>query len=306
MRERFFFQVFAFAVFFVFIFFPSFAQGKIGVGVGTAKIETNEDLKPGGIYELPPLTVRNTGDEFSSYAVDIQYHEGSPEHRPGKDWFEFSPREFDLAAGETQVVGVILRLPMKLEPGEYFAYVEAGPSKKSESKEGAVIGIAAAAKLYFKVVPSNIWQALWYKMIYAWKFYAPWTYVASIVIIVAILWTILGKFISFKFGFNRKGKKNEEEVSFEEALAESMKDLETYTENLSSREVDGIFNELGGCNELVEKYICEGDRKIFEFVGIETKKILILLKDSLASVEKKYPRFYLRAKETILGGFMNK
>lgn len=65
-------------------FLPSIAEAKIGVGVGTGKIEVDEALKPGSLYRLPPISVINTGDVEGVYSLTITYHEQQEEIRPEK------------------------------------------------------------------------------------------------------------------------------------------------------------------------------------------------------------------------------
>ncbi|NMC09344.1 hypothetical protein GYA44_03450, partial [Candidatus Microgenomates bacterium] len=50
---------------------PSFAYAGLGVGIGTGKIVVDEKLRSGVIYNLPSLTVVNTGDEESDYSVSV-------------------------------------------------------------------------------------------------------------------------------------------------------------------------------------------------------------------------------------------
>lgn len=163
-----------FTLFSLFILlFPVFVAAKIGVGVGTGKIVVDQTLKPGTIYDLPALTVFNTGDVESDYTVGIAYHEQQSELKPDKSWFSFSPSTFTLKPGEAQEVKIQLHLPVKTEPGNYFAYLEGSPSTKGESG-GTKVGIAAAAKLYFQVVPSTFWEGLYYRVISLMKVYEPW------------------------------------------------------------------------------------------------------------------------------------
>jgi hypothetical protein len=152
---------------------PNTAVARIGVGVGTGKIQVEDELKPGIIYELPQLTVINTGDEPSDYEVAISYHEQQPELQPPLDWFVFSPQNFSLEPGKVQVVEVRLDLPLRIEPGDYFAYLEARPLKKAQSGETS-IGVAAAAKLYFTVIPGSFLEGVYFKIISLWNLYSPW------------------------------------------------------------------------------------------------------------------------------------
>lgn len=137
---------------FAFTFAP-FAFAKVGVGVGLGKIQIDEALSPGGIYNLPSLPVLNTGDEDGDYEVEVTYLSEQEELRPAGEWFSFSPQSFPLAAGESQLVDVSLTLPVDTRPGDYFAFLEAHPVVKAE---GTTIGVAAATKLNFTVKPSGI------------------------------------------------------------------------------------------------------------------------------------------------------
>ncbi|MBI2356954.1 hypothetical protein HYV12_02815 [Candidatus Dojkabacteria bacterium] len=147
---------------------------KLGVGIGTGKIRVDADLKPGIIYELPPLSVVNTGDVDSAYQVSVSYHENQSELKPAKEWIKFEPQKFNLKPGEVQIVKMTIELPLKVVPGEYFAFLEASPIKENEEGSSSV-GIAAAAKLYFEVAPANIFIGIYYRLLSLWNLYSPWT-----------------------------------------------------------------------------------------------------------------------------------
>jgi P pilus assembly chaperone PapD len=178
---------------------PTYAR--IGVGVATGKINVTEKLKPGIIYNLPPLTVLNTGDEPSDYEVSVSYHEAQKELQPAESWFIFSPKSFHLNPGEAQKIEIKLNLPLKTEPGKYFAYLEGHPLKKSHAGM-ATIGIAAAAKLYFTIEPANIFYAVYYKIISFYAVYAPWPEWVTIGIVVCLVLFLFKKF--FNIEINRK------------------------------------------------------------------------------------------------------
>ena len=99
------------------------------------------------------------------------------------------------------MVEIKLNLPLRMEPGDYFAYLEARPVM--DSKSGVSIGIAAAAKLYFTVVPANIFQGIYYKLLSFWKIYAPWPKRVAITLLIVVLLIIFKKF----FNINLKVKK---------------------------------------------------------------------------------------------------
>ena len=191
-----------FALFAVLFFFsPIIVFGRIGVGVGAGKIQIDKPFKAGGIYDLPALPVLNTGDEPGEYGVSVEYHEGVPQIRPSRDWFHFEPLSFHLNPGEVQLVKVTLTLPAKTQPGDYFAYLEGHPVKKSVSGQTS-IGVAAAAKLYFTVTPANIFQGIYYRFISLYSRYHPWDTIVLALIFAAILLRFIGK--RFKFQIARK------------------------------------------------------------------------------------------------------
>ena len=131
----------------------SLTLAKVGVGVGLGKIDVDEELSPGGIYNLPSLPVLNTGDEDGTYEVEVTYLTEQEEMRPAGEWFSFSPQSFFLAAGESQLVDISLTLPVDTRPGDYFAFLEAHPVVEGE---GVSIGVAAATKLNFNVAPKGV------------------------------------------------------------------------------------------------------------------------------------------------------
>lgn len=195
----------------VFLFAP-FAVAKIGVGVGLGKIQIDEPLSPGGIYKLPSLPVLNTGDEAGDYEVAVTYqHEQAP-LRPEEAWFSFNPKAFHLEADGSQKVDVSLNLPVKVKPGDYFAYLEAHPTAK---KEGVTIGVAAATKLYFTVKPSGILGATVARVTSWFENNAPYSYWGFGVLVVLTAILTFRRFFILELAFKRKkvekGRSNEKE-----------------------------------------------------------------------------------------------
>lgn len=191
-----------FLLFSLFLFLPSVVFAGVGVGVGIGKINLREQLNPGGIYDLPLIGVVNTGDVPSDYELTISYHEQQPELRPELDWFKFEPALFHLDPGKVENVKVTLVLPVKAKPGDYFAYVEAHPVKKTVSGVTAV-SVAAAAKLNFSVVPSSWFGGVYYRLAVLASTYKIWLYVFFGLATVIILVTIFKKFFSFQIGIKK-------------------------------------------------------------------------------------------------------
>jgi len=184
------------------LLFPLATLARIGVGVGIGKIELTNPLKPGGVYDLTSLVVLNTGDEPADYEVTVAYQSGQPQLKPAQEWFSFSPASFHLEQGQVQNVAVKLTLPINAAPGDYFAYLQGQPARKTSIAGGATIGVAAATKLYFAVVPANVWQGIYYRVAFLYSRYQPWDTVILAIIFIAILFRFIGK--RFKFQIARK------------------------------------------------------------------------------------------------------
>jgi len=185
----------------VVLILPMVVFGRIGVGVGNGKIQIDKPLKAGGIYNLPPLPVLNTGDEPGEYGVSVEYQENVPQLRPAREWFHFEPQTFYLEPGQIQLVKITLTLPTKVQPGDYFAYLEGHPVKKSVAGQTS-IGVAAAAKLYFTVAPANIFQGIYYRFISLYSRYYPYDVIILAILFIVILISIFRKY--FKFQIARK------------------------------------------------------------------------------------------------------
>ena len=187
------------------LFSANKAFATVGVGVGTGNIVVNEKLMPGQIYQLPSITVLNTGDEESKYQVSISYHEGQTEIRPSEDWFTFTPSEFTLKPGETQVVNVKLSIPLKSVPGSYFAYIQASPVS-SDNSGNAQVTIAAASKLSFEIAPANFFVGIYYRIISLWNIYQPWTSRGAILLGAIILIVVFKKYFHIELNHKKEEK----------------------------------------------------------------------------------------------------
>lgn len=191
-----------FLAFFIFLVLPLAVFARIGVGVGIGKMQVEKKLKPGMVLQLPSLPILNTGDEPSEYEATVEYHEGVPELWPPREWISFNPQKFYLEPGKVQQVEVTLSVSVKAQPGDYFCYLEGHPIKKKSGQGGASIGVAAAAKLYFTVVPANIFQGIYYRFISLYSRYHPWDTIILAIIFAAILILLFRK--RFKIQIARK------------------------------------------------------------------------------------------------------
>jgi len=194
-------------LFAVFILFSNTVLAKIGVGVNTGKIQVDEKLKAGMIYKLPSITVINTGDEPAEYITSVAYHQNQPELRPEQNWFIFTPQKFHLDPGKGQLVEIKINLPLRIEPGNYFAYLESRPIV-TVKKGTTTLGVAAAAKLYFTVVPANIFYGIYYRIASFFSVYAPWPQRVVIVILIIVLLVLFRKFFNIQINLKKSDGKN--------------------------------------------------------------------------------------------------
>jgi len=186
----------------LFLIVPYLSDAKMGVGVNLGKIEIDEPLKPGGVYQFPSIGVINTGDEAAEYRLTVTYHEKQEQLRPAAEWFRFNPSFFRLEPGKSQNVEIALTLPLKATPGNYFAYLEAYPV--IAAGPGTTVGIAAATKTYFTVKPANTLQAVLQRIKTFIQSTKPLAYVVSAVIASALLFFIVRKFFSFRIAIRKK------------------------------------------------------------------------------------------------------
>ncbi|MBI4136022.1 MAG: hypothetical protein HY481_00515 [Candidatus Vogelbacteria bacterium] len=190
---------------FIFIGFllilPLSTGARVGVGMGQGEIRLTEPTKPGGIYALPSLRIFNTGDETATYGMGVAYHQENPELRPRREWFIFKPETFILEPQQSQEVAITMLVPVKAEPGDYFAFLESGPVPSNEP--GTTVGIAVATKLFFTMVPANLFQAINYRIVSFFKIYSPWPQIGLGVLAAVILLFLFRKFFSLNISRRR-------------------------------------------------------------------------------------------------------
>jgi hypothetical protein len=289
------------------MFFPLISFAKIGVGVGTGKIEVDEKLNPGSLQSLPSINVINTGDEAGDYEVGVEFHENIEELRPEEDWFVFNPQSFYLEPDESKLVEISLNLPVKVKPGKYFAYIEGRPIKKSQNQKGASIGVAAAAKLYFEIKPANFISGVYYRLISLWNNYAPWTYIIALILLILIIIKILSKFISFNVGIKSKKSKNSKEMSedfYLKILASISTEIDKYISRLPEDKFENIFEEAKKNKRFISKFLKKNNIKMSKKLSPELKKVLILLKKGLDENKHLDNKIQKEIKKRLISGIL--
>ena len=171
-----------------FLLITSSAYASKGVSINVGSITVDETLYPGRSYQLASITVHNTGTETSDYTLSFIYAEGQEEYRPDPAWLLLEPEQMTLHPGEQASVSISLRLPIKVRPGKYFAFLAAHPVRPAEG--GVAVGVAAAARLSFEVVPATYLQGLLFRIGDGFARHAPWSYLTVGIIAVGILGAI--------------------------------------------------------------------------------------------------------------------
>lgn len=188
----------------------SLTFAKVGVGVGLGKVQIDEALSPGGIYNLPSLPVLNTGDEDMEYEIEVTYLSEQEEMRPPGKWFSFSPQTFPLTAGGSQTVDIVLTLPVDARPGDYFAFLEAHPVAKGE---GVTIGVAAATKLNFTIKPKGVLGAAIERIRSLVEANRPLAYSIAAIAGAVVVISLGRRYLDIKVGLKKPKEEKEDEAS---------------------------------------------------------------------------------------------
>src|SRR5829696_259966 len=77
------------------------ASADRGVALDLGRLDVAQTLTPGGGYRLPPLGVRNPGDEVTSYRLVVSHFEGQPGKPIPARWVRFEPNQLTLKPGRT-------------------------------------------------------------------------------------------------------------------------------------------------------------------------------------------------------------
>jgi len=170
------------------------ADADRGVALDLGRLDVAQRLTPGGGYRLPPLGVRNPGDEVTSYRIVVSHVQGQDGKPVPEGWVRFEPTQLTLEPGKTEKVQARLSLPTGADPGDYEGLLAAQIVTKGE---GAQVGAAAAARLTFSVESATLLGAWWYRAKTFLSGHDPWTW-----LIPSILGTVLlGRQLRRRFSF---------------------------------------------------------------------------------------------------------
>ena len=150
-----------------------------GVALDLGRLDIAQTLTPGGGYRLPPVGIRNPGDEVTTYRMVVRSVQGQARIPVPRGWLEFEPDEVTLRPGQTKNVETWLSLPTGADPGRYEGLLAA--QIVSDAK-GAQIGAAAAAKVTFEVESATLLGAWWHRLSTWFSDKAPWTWLVPAVL----------------------------------------------------------------------------------------------------------------------------
>jgi hypothetical protein len=168
------------------------ASADLGVALDLGKLEIAQTLTPGGGYRLPPIGVRNPGDEVTTYRMVVSSVQDQPGIPVPEDWVEFEPAEVTLDPGQTKKVATRLSLPTGADPGRYEGVLAAQIVTEGD---GAQVGAAAAAKVTFEVESATLLGAWWHKLSTWFATNAPWTWLVPLLIAsAAVAWQFRRRF----------------------------------------------------------------------------------------------------------------
>lgn len=158
------------------------AAGK-GVALDLGRLDVAQTLTPGGSYRLPPVGVRNPGDETTRYRIVVSQIEGQGGRTVPESWFRFEPRELILKPGAIRKVQTRLTLPTGADPGDYEGLLAAQIVTEGE---GAQVGAAAAARVTFSVESATLLGAWWYRVRTFFSEHGPWTWLVPSLLALAL------------------------------------------------------------------------------------------------------------------------
>lgn len=159
------------------------ASADRGVALDLGKLEIEQTLTPGGGYRLPPVGVRNPGDEVTTYRMVVSSMQDQAGKPVPEDWVVFEPRELELEPGQTRKISTRLSLPTGADPGSYEGLLAA---QIVTDGGGAQVGAAAAAKVLFEVESATLLGAYWHKASTWFGDNTPWTWLVPVLLVLAL------------------------------------------------------------------------------------------------------------------------
>lgn len=138
---------------------PAVAAASVGVGIQAGPVRLAAGVHPGGSYVLPPVYVVNTGTQEESVVIRIEHLSPGSGRPVPPSWVHAGGPAVMLSARQSARIPLQLTVPAGARPGAYLSDVVA-KAAASLPAGGASLGVGAATKLQFTVVPGAV-SATW-------------------------------------------------------------------------------------------------------------------------------------------------
>lgn len=181
---------------------PGTAVASVGVGTTTPRIVIDQDVQPGGIYDLPLIPVMNTGTERSDFKVFVDRASEQTERFVDPRWIQVTPAAASIDASRSVLVRATIYVPLTAPSGEYQALIVAQPVVPGASANTPSVQVGT--KVVFRVVQSNLLVALFWRVLGLLMLWAPWSYIGlGFLVVVPAVWYISRRY-RFAFAVTRR------------------------------------------------------------------------------------------------------
>jgi hypothetical protein len=133
------------------IFLPA-AQASIGVGVQATPVVLGSVAHAGGSYALPAVYVLDTGTQAENITVRVERLSKGTGHVVPPSWIHATGPTVKLTPHQSAQIPLQLVVPGGAQPGQYLSDIVVTGSAVIAAGR-ANLGVAAATRLEFKVVP---------------------------------------------------------------------------------------------------------------------------------------------------------
>lgn len=142
--------------------FPLTAAASVGVGIQAGPVRLGSVAHAGQSYSLPPVYVVNTGTETETVSLRVERLSHGPGRAVPPGWIQVAGHGVQLEARQSARIPLQLVLPGGAQRGRYLSDIVATVAG-TISVGQANLGVAAATKLVFSVVPGaahGFWPAV--------------------------------------------------------------------------------------------------------------------------------------------------
>jgi hypothetical protein len=138
---------------------PVVADASVGLGIQAGPVRLAGGAHPGGTYPLPAVYVINTGTQDESVVIRVEHLSPGAGRAVPSSWVQATGSAVKLSGNQSARIPLQLTVPRGAQPGAYLSDVVAKGSA-ALGAGGANLGVAAATKLQFTVVPGAVSASL--------------------------------------------------------------------------------------------------------------------------------------------------